>query len=267
MSLGKVVLANRQNTRKRAKMVKRSYHFHIGAHEIYQTLVSDAFSALADEMSNAKVGIVDPIIFRSEIRPLLQGKPQSATRHISELKIDRSLERIVLSAHGVVCGKKEIFSDNGLYARNEPFLSGIASLFEGEDVTLHLAIVPQHDFRPVADSISSATQDISWIPFIDEIQEKNPNAKLVVWPIEKSVEESVEFLEGVCGLSIPRSKRQGIRQMARSQRVQAPEVVRESTDIVSTYMDYMFHQDMEILAWSSEAAIGIKRIRDEFSIS
>lgn len=248
-------------------MAKRSYHFHIGAHEIYQTLISDAFSVLANEMSNAKIGILDPIIFRSKVRPLLQGKPQSAIHHISELKIDQSLERVVLSAHGVVCGKKEIFSDNGLYAHNEPFLSGIASLFEGEDVTLHLAIVPQHDFQPVADSITGATQDISWIPFIDEIQEKNPNAKLVVWPIEKSVEESVEFLEGVCGLSVPRSKRQSIRQMARNQRFKIPEVVRESTDIASTYMDYMFHQDMESLAWSSEAVIGIRRIRDEFSIS
>ncbi|WJS86337.1 hypothetical protein [Paracoccus sp. TOH] len=248
-------------------MAKRSYHFHIGAHEIYQTLISDAFSALANEMSNAKVGVLDPILFRSEIRPLLQGKPQSAIRHISELNIDQSLERVVLSAHGIVCGKKEIFSDKGLYASNEPFLSSVARLFEAEDVTLHLAIVPQHDFQPVADSISSAAQDISWIPFIDEIQEKNPSMKLVVWPIEKSIEDSVEFLEGICGTSLPGSKKQSVKKIAISQRIQSPEVVRESTDIVSAYMDYMFHRDMESLAWASEATIGIKRIRDEFSIS
>lgn len=249
-------------------MSVHSFHFHIGIHDVYPSLLAGVCGkVLSEEVKAASVSLLDDWTLKSILRPAIRGEAGAEVVPVSTLRAGPEVKRTVISAHGILSENRQILSNMGVYAESGIALDVIARIFMLEDLTLHLVVQPQHDCALIADTIRQPGQDISWVTLVDEIKDKMPTAKLVVWPIEDQIADSVEFVSGVTGLSLSPRTHAAIRNIARNRMAKKASRLHDHMDDLSTYLDDVYLSDMREIAAMPDVEIGLERARNEFSVS
>lgn len=247
------------------------YHIHIGAHDVYPSLLETVANEFAEELRNTSTHLVSAADFRTKVRPALteaSGGPQ----HVSELGLSRGNERVVMSAHGILCSKSAVLTKRGLYAESERALSRLQRFFSGEDVSIHLITPPQHDYAAVADTVKDPVPPVSWLPIINQLAATFPQGEITIWPIEKRDVDAVEFCGAVLNLKFDPAQRKRVARLGREQRFpstnfSASDVVHTEHAMLSAHLDHVFLEDISSVMTSGTVRVGLKRVRDEFSVS
>ncbi|WP_134682422.1 hypothetical protein [Paracoccus ravus] len=252
-------------------MTSTQYHLHIGAHDVYPALLESVANEFSREMANALTYMVSAAEFRSKVRPaLLDGT--SEVRHVSELGLGRNHNRVVMSAHGILCSKNEILTARGLYADCRTVLAKLQSFFSGEDLSLHFVAPPQHDYAAVADTVRDPAALISWLSILNQLKTALPNAQITVWPVEHRDRDAVEFCGAVLDLKFDPRHRKKVERLGGEQRYTAVDFsgrapLRSPQAALSAHFDHVFSEDIHSILTSSVARIGLERTRREFSVS
>lgn len=247
-------------------MQEPQYHIHIGAHDVYPTLLQELTKQTASAILDNGTYVVPASEFQEYVRPQILGKNTALQAAPIQLEIPAGVERVVISAHGLLCGPNQIMTAQGLYANSQQTIAGLQGYFSDKPVTLHLLTPPQHDYGPIVAAQSEADWPMSWAPLVHELLAALPHAEITLWPIE-IIEDVVSFCESILDVPLGTMRPNLIEQTAAKQRRYKKADASKVSDPLSLRLDSAFAVDMEHFSELDRVSIGVKRIRDEFLLS
>lgn len=247
------------------------YHLHIGAHDVYPSLLETAANEFSTELTSAMTHMVAAADFRTKIRPALTDG-SGEVQHVSDLGLSKGNSRVVMSAHGILCAKNAVLTERGLYRDCERVLGRLQKFFSGEQISIHFITPPQHDYPVVADAINDLGAPISWLPIVHQISAAFPQSEITIWPVEKRDVDAVELCGAVLNLKFDPRRRKKVERLGKQQRYPSgtfavSDPVKSEHAALSAYLDHVFHEDISSVVTSGVARVGLKRVRDEFSVS
>ncbi|QXT41152.1 hypothetical protein [Gymnodinialimonas ceratoperidinii] len=228
-------------------MAPPEFHLHIGAHEIFPTLLKKASEVLAEASRKNGVRYIGAKEMRSFVneKSLLEGHLFSPVEYFS---ISPETRRVVTSGHGLLCPPAKVFTTSGLYNNVGKTPSKIQQKFVGLPVTIFLFIRPQSTYGPVRDFINVGDDSVSWLHVINKIRQAVPHAVIDVWPIEYPNFDSIHIVSNVFGIDLDEDEAFRIEKLSRKERIAAPvtQPSRQERDI-DIYLEQLYESDISAI--------------------
>lgn len=246
--------------------VPLGHHLHIGAHDLYPTLVKRIFAEFPEFFDEHLIDLISPQQLRGVLR-------KTDPRHGVQLSDLQHLEtrqdclRAVISGHGLLCSQEKITSIHGFYGTLTDSLSALARIFSNTFMTIHLVITPQVTYAPMVDAtenfgstnIWQKPEMLSWQSLIQKIQMRFPSAPIIVWPIEDPVDQAAEFISGLTALPFDKAQRKQIQKIAAEDRFARArtQTLDENLEIL---LDAIYEDDLAALKTMPNVQLGMREI-------
>ncbi len=232
-------------------------NIHLGARDIFPTLVRKSAAALAEQMRQSSSVFISPEMFKADVQWQLSsiaGAPDfevPTSSYLSLPSISNEHRTIAISQHATLIDTKGPSTSGILYFRQPDFLLGLEDYFDGANIHVHLIVTCQHDYGPLVDTRQTVSTHVSWSKLATNIMACIPSAHLTVWAIEKPETCAVSFVTTVLGLdphSLSEAERSLIIRDAAQQRFAQPKKpIPDALEDISIQLDSLYDFDIQKL--------------------
>lgn len=241
--------------------------FHIGLKDILPTYLEQANALLA---ASSPGRLIKADVFKTQVKPQLTGTGiaafmDHAQTFLSSFRLpSEHAGAVTLSQHAILDLKDAFVPKRDLTDSSIASFSRFSEYFDGCDLHLHLAIVPQNDFGPIVDSALEVGSHLSWADLVERLRYTVPSAEVTVWVFEEPSSLPVSFAGSLLGAavdSLPWDVSAQLMELAKSQRFARPLSRRlDALDPRSIYLDDLFERDLQRLSKLSGVTLALEEM-------